>query len=213
MTAQNISSLVRDARRALNMTQRSLAGEMGVSQPAISAFERGRQDALSTDNVERLVRFLELDLASTDTQTKTSETDSPLAYCPNCDCPAAILFVIDQRVQVKPLFYQISEHSKPCCRYCQEPLERNLNCDHELVNGVFCGDCRVALVADVPEVCNGVSDVRMLRQICREQNDLQRMVFGSPIVDQTSKQVATTTKDEGVQARHIAANETVQRGR
>jgi len=145
-----INEIVRTARRAKLLSQSALATAAGCTQSAISMFEAGRADALSSQTVEKVAEVLGIDANSVARSAGKSGNPS-LRFCPADGCPANVPYVVQGRLILKPSMVEDGaiSASSARCRYCGEALQDrcpNTECGVALVEGSFCAACGMAYV-------------------------------------------------------------------
>ena len=148
---------IAQARRDQGISQTALALELGCKQPAISMFEAGDGTKLSEEMVKKLaMRFgisLEVQPKEGGASFESKEaidnlTQSTLAFCPNCQCPSNVPYVVEGRL----LFRPSSRVASPVkggrrCAVCGEVLEQRCpTCGAPLNEGACCAFCGLPYV-------------------------------------------------------------------
>lgn len=133
------------ARRAAGMTQSELARKAGCQQSAISMFESGRRDCLSSEKIEAVARILGVDLAKFPTGTERGAGAlGVLKFCPDALCPSNIPYVVGRRLCHSPTLVLAPAGASTRCRYCGELLEHACpgpDCGKPVSPGAFCESC------------------------------------------------------------------------
>jgi transcriptional regulator with XRE-family HTH domain len=147
----SIHEVLRNARRALGMTQSELALAVDCQQSAISMFEAGRPDVLASETVEKMAQKLGVDLRPIAGCAKGESAKGPkgvsrrvMKYCPVDECPSNIPFVVRGRLLVKPRMVHADADEKTRCALCGEILEQgcpNPACRASVRDGAFCTRC------------------------------------------------------------------------
>jgi transcriptional regulator with XRE-family HTH domain len=141
---------VRAARMALHMTQAALARRVRCTQSAISHFERGDPDVLSSETIEKIAGVL-----STGSELKEvagasfSLLPPTLAFCPNHDCPTCSVTIIRGEISVRPVMYRLPKvEGGVFCKACGTLLETGCSCclTPLVEGGAFCVGCGSSLV-------------------------------------------------------------------
>lgn len=143
---QNISKIVcrkfKEARRALKLTQSSLAVEVGCQQAALSMFESGKATKLSDEYVEKIAARLNLDLKSLIASDAGGEQDGAtsvvsVGYCPDSECPSNSAYAVGDRT-----FFRVTLQKGVYCAHCGEVLEKRCpSCGAALNEGACCTMC------------------------------------------------------------------------
>ena len=148
---------IAQARRDQGISQTALALELGCKQPAISMFEAGDGTKLSEEMVKKLaMRFgisLEVQPKEGGARFESKEAidnlaQSTLAFCPNCQCPSNVPYVVEGRL----LFRPSSRVASPVkggrrCAVCGEVLEQRCpTCGAPLNEGACCAFCGLPYV-------------------------------------------------------------------
>ncbi len=155
-------------RRAKDISQSSLAAELGCKQPALSMFEAGDGTKLSEEVVRNLAARLGISL------DQPPETEGDLAesacrgFCPNFQCPSNIPYLVAGRL----LFGPSRNMSSPVpsarrCAICGEVLEHRCpTCGAPLNDGACCCVCGMPYVASLLPA--GTDPVTWVENRCRE---------------------------------------------
>ncbi len=175
LTAE-ICAKFKEARKAKGLNQSALAQAVGCKQSAVSMFEAGMATKLSDEAVGKMAELLGLDLAAmlkADEERRkaqggmnvlpvmaagvVSPGDVQIArgYCPNCQCPSNVPYVVDGRLLYRPSRLMASPGGGTRCVQCGEMLEmRCPACGAPLNEGACCGVCGSAYVT--PTLIEGV---------------------------------------------------------
>jgi len=176
---------VSEARHAEELfTQKALAKEFGTSQSQLSKFEKGYPNVISREKLLDLRRVLEPEYSEIFSQEKPpSRVRRQLAFCGNWECPAAVLYVIDGQILVRPRFLERDASDPGRCEFCddEELLSHCGHCGSELHVGVRCHQCgEVFVVVDFSVTQASLED---LQRICRERNERNRLVLSVAAVE------------------------------
>ena len=148
---------IAQARRDQGISQTALAQELGCKQPAISMFEAGDGTKLSEEMVKKLaMRFgisLEVQPKEAGGSFEGKETidnlaQSTMAFCPNCQCPSNVPYMVEERL----LFCPSNRIASPVkggrrCAVCGEVLEQRCpTCGAPLNEGACCVFCDMPYV-------------------------------------------------------------------
>ena len=138
----------KDARRALGLTQTSLAAEIGFRQEALSMFEKGNPTKLSEEYVEKLSKRLGIDIKEIRNQAAAEEREvnvgsvATLGYCPEKECPSNTSYSVCGRT-----FYRVTLQTGRYCAHCGEVLEsRCPKCGKPVNEGACCTACGTAYI-------------------------------------------------------------------
>lgn len=175
MTAE-ICAKFKEARKAKGLNQTALAQAVGCKQSAVSMFEAGMATKLSDEAVGKMAELLGLDLAAIlkeDEERRRERGGGNAAaaiaaglpgfgdgqivrgYCPNCQCPSNVPYVVDGRLLYRPSRAMASPGGGARCAQCGEVLEmRCPACGAPLNDGACCGVCGSAYVT--PTLREGV---------------------------------------------------------
>lgn len=165
----------KEARQAKGYNQSTLALMVGCKQSAVSMFEAGMTTKLSDETVRKMAEVLGV---SIEQKSKESQTDSNPSihtmpgsvvhgYCPNCDCPSNVPYVVGVNLFYRPMRHIASPTGGTRCVQCGELLEmRCPSCGAPLNDGACCASCGSAYV--VPTVPDG-TDVAAYSRIRREE--------------------------------------------
>jgi transcriptional regulator with XRE-family HTH domain len=153
---QSINEMLKTARRAKGLTQSGLASAVGCKQSAISMFEAGRSDALSSQAVVRIAEVLGIDitplLASSRSQIQGPAERRILKYCPMDECPSNVPYAIQGRLIFKPSMVEEPADAVSRCRYCGEIMEErcpSAQCGAELSESSSCPKCGALYVSAI----------------------------------------------------------------
>ena len=182
LTAE-ICAKFKEARKAKGLNQSALAQAVGCKQSAVSMFEAGMATKLSDEVVGKMAELLGLDLAAmlkADEERRkarggmdvlpmmTAGVVSPgdmqivRGYCPNCQCPSNVPYVVDGRLLYRPSRLMASPRGGVRCVQCGEVLEmRCPACGAPLNDGACCGVCGNAYIT--PTLIEGVDVVAYAR--------------------------------------------------
>ena len=161
----------KEARQAKGYNQSTLAQMVGCKQSAISMFEAGMTTKLSDDTVKKMAGLLEVSLEPQSEVIQDSshvparQPSSPVVhgYCPNCDCPSNVPYVIGSHLFYRPLRNVASPTGGARCTQCGEILELKCPaCGAPLNDGSCCSACGNAYVTPaVPEETDLTAYARM----------------------------------------------------
>lgn len=147
-----------EARRAKRLRQTELAARVGCTQSALSMFEGGQPTKLSGETVQKLSEVLGVPLQETPPPhaLSTSALSEPLivvhGFCPNCQCPSNVPYVVGGRLFYRPSRKVASPTGGVRCTQCGEMLEmRCPTCGAPLNDGACCAVCGAAYVTPVVE--------------------------------------------------------------
>ena len=163
-----------EARRAKGLRQTELAAQVGCTQSALSMFEGGQPTKLSEETVKKLSEFLGVPLlteASPLMAVPVSDSHESLntihGFCPNCQCPSNVPYVVDGRLFYRPSRMVASPTGGVRCTQCGEVLEMKCpSCGAPLNDGACCAVCGSAYVT--PSIAEGI-DVVVYAQMRREE--------------------------------------------
>lgn len=146
----HVGALLRRERRRQGVSQTRAAREVGAKQSQISGLENGKP-VLSTEKIERLARFLEVDLTDFANAQAAAQhlpaSSTTLAYCVSTECPGNMPYFVQGRGYFKPTFMQVGSSDAKCCPLCGEPAQtRCEGCGSSVRKGLFCPDCGRAYV-------------------------------------------------------------------
>ncbi len=140
---------VAEARKAKGLRQTVLASQVGCTQSALSMFEGGQPTKLSDDSVKKLSELLGISLS--DTKREVASPDVQMVYadlpvingfCPNCQCPSNVPYVVGGRLFFRPSRTIASPNGGTRCTQCGEVLEmRCPKCGAPLNDGACCAVC------------------------------------------------------------------------
>lgn len=138
----------RDARRALGLTQTSLAAEIGFRQEALSMFEKGNPTKLSSEYVDKLAKRLGIDIEEVQKQSAAEEIErrsddaGEVGFCPESECPSNRPYLVGGRK-----LYAVTLQKGRYCAHCGEVLEKRCpKCGAVLNEGACCSSCGNAYV-------------------------------------------------------------------
>lgn len=153
--SQEICLEFKKARQAKGYNQSTLARMVGCKQSAVSMFEAGMTTKLSDETVKKMADVLGVSLESKvevsqyglSSQTKQSPLSAVHGYCPNCECPSNVPYVVSGRLLYRPLRDIASPTGGTRCTQCGELLEmRCPSCGALLNDGACCAVCGSAYV-------------------------------------------------------------------
>ena len=131
---------LRQARRALNLSQGDVAKATRIKQSAVSAFENGHTDAVSSEKLTAWKSYLEVNTNS-DVEC-LGPTGKGLAICINSDCPSLATGEGDRQVR-RPRAIKV-KHNQTYCPECGDTLHGecpNPNCLEAVNEGAYCMSC------------------------------------------------------------------------
>ena len=162
-----------EARRAKGLRQTELAAQVGCTQSALSMFEGGQPTKLSEETVKKLSEFLGVPLveeASPAMTVPTAGFHDPLnavhGFCPNCQCPSNVPYVVGGRLFYRPSRKVASPMGGARCTQCGEVLEFKCPlCGAPLNDGACCAACGAAYVTpSLEEEIDVVAYARLRRE-------------------------------------------------
>ncbi len=169
--SKDICLKFKKARQAKGYNQSALAHMVGCKQSAISMFEAGMTTKLSDETVKKIADLLGVSIEEKQEVPHvalTSHMQLPVAagvhgYCPNCDCPSNVPYVVGGHLLYRPLRHVSSPTGGTHCTQCGELLEtRCPTCGAPLNDGACCASCGSAYVTPiVPEETDLAIYVRM----------------------------------------------------
>ena len=171
-----------EARRGKGLRQTELAAQVGCTQSALSMFESGQPTKLSEETVKKLSEFLGVPLQeemSSMLAMPTIGLPEPLnvihGFCPNCQCPSNVPYVVEGRLFYRPSRRVASPTGGVRCTQCGELLEiRCPSCGTVLNDGACCAACGAAYVtASVADGIDVVSYARMRREEILQLRELK----------------------------------------
>ena len=163
-----------EARRAKALRQTELAARVGCTQSALSMFESGQPTKLSEETVRKLSEVLGVPLQEVPSQSGVHVPSASLepqivihGYCPNCQCPSNVPYVVDGRLFYRPSRKVASPTGGVRCVQCGELLEvRCPTCGAPLNDGACCAVCGSVYVT--PSIAEGI-DVAVYAQARRAE--------------------------------------------
>lgn len=162
-----------EARRAKGLRQTELAAQVGCTQSALSMFEGGQPTKLSEETVKKLAEYLGVpfleDTSSSGSIPPSGSCEPQVAvhgFCPNCQCPSNVPYVVDGRLFYRPSRTVASPTGGPRCTQCGELLEmRCPACGAPLNDGACCAVCGSRYVTpSITEEIDVVAYARMRRE-------------------------------------------------
>lgn len=139
-----------EARRAKGFRQTELAAQVGCTQSALSMFECGQPTKLSDETVKKLSELLGVPLIEHDNESKTPPSQQSVfvdisvlhGFCPNCQCPSNVPYVVSGRLFFRPSRNIASPTGGKRCTQCGEVLEMRCPvCGAPLNDGACCAVC------------------------------------------------------------------------
>ena len=136
-----------EARRAKGFRQTELAAQIGCTQSALSMFEGGQPTKLSDETVKKLSELLGVPLveqekvaeASREAQVASVEIPVVHGFCPNCQCPSNVPYVVSGRLFFRPSRNIASPTGGKRCTLGGEVLEMRCPvCGAPLNDGACC---------------------------------------------------------------------------
>ena len=164
-----------EARRAKGFRQTELAAQIGCTQSALSMFEGGQPTKLSDETVKKLSELLGVPLvdqekvaeASREAQVASVEIPVVHGFCPNCQCPSNVPYVVSGRLFFRPSRNIASPTGGKRCTLGGEVLEMRCPvCGAPLNDGACCAVCGSNYVT--PVVPDGI-DVSAYAQARRAE--------------------------------------------
>lgn len=146
----NFYNTLRDARRALALTQGRLAAEVGCKQSAISMLESGKADAVNRATLEKIAARLGITLPEPEQTPPPPPLLHPSIrrYCPSALCPSNAPFAVGDRL----LFFPRTTSTGAYCPDCGELLENSCpGCGSPINPGACCTHCGTPYVTDTVE--------------------------------------------------------------
>ncbi|MCX7590450.1 MAG: helix-turn-helix domain-containing protein [Kiritimatiellae bacterium] len=141
-----IGEVFREARRRAGLTQLQVARHVGCTQSAVSMFEAGRSDAVSTETQRKIAELLGIDpnILSAEQLGTTRRGALTLKFCPIAHCPSNIPYVVNDRLCFRPTMIEGVKGAREWCPSCGEILEEscpNEKCGSDVFEGAFCRKC------------------------------------------------------------------------
>ena len=175
----------KEVRQAKGYNQSTLARMVGCKQSAISMFEAGMTTKLSDETVRKMAEVLgvSIDSKSDEEQNDTTPHVHTMpgsvvrGYCPNCDCPSNVPYVVGDHLLYRPMRNVASPTGGARCAQCGELLEmRCPSCGAPLSEGACCPSCGSAYI--VPTVPDG-TDIGAYARIRFEEIERLLSLFRS----------------------------------
>ena len=145
---------VRDARRALGLSQSELSKEVGCKQSALSMFEGGDGTKLNDEVIKKLSEKFDIPLPSQTAPQAPSISHysaisgSERGFCPNPHCLSNKRYEIDGRPFARPNREECDPVFGKFCAICGEVLEKRCpNCGAHIHEGAVCSFCGQPYVA------------------------------------------------------------------
>ena len=161
----------KEARQAKGYNQSTLARMAGCKQSAVSMFEAGMTTKLSDETVKKMADILGVSIedkskvpqAEFISQSQLLPAAAVHGYCPNCECPSNVPYVVGGHLLYRPLRHISSPTSGTHCTQCGELLEtRCPTCGATLNDGACCASCGSAYVTPtLPEGTDLITYVRV----------------------------------------------------
>ncbi|MBI4880657.1 MAG: helix-turn-helix domain-containing protein [Planctomycetes bacterium] len=145
-TSESLPWKLRQARLERSIKQVELARQLGVSQAAVSQFERGNTSALSFAKIKDAARVLGLDLLR---EREAAVESRALMYCERADCLANVAYTRGGKTIVRPRMTLAAAGMASYCCECGELLLDhcpNEDCAQPVSEGSFCAACGTAYV-------------------------------------------------------------------
>ena len=161
-----------EARRAKGLRQTELAAQVGCTQSALSMFEGGQPTKLSEETVKKLSDLLGVPLLEEVSPSRTMSANGSYesldvihGFCPNCQCPSNVPYVVDGRLIYRPSRKEASPTGGIRCAQCGELLEMKCpSCGAPLNEGACCAVCGAGYVTpSIAEEIDVVAYARMRR--------------------------------------------------
>jgi len=170
-----------EARRAKGLRQTELAARVGCTQSALSMFEGGSPTKISEETVKKLSEVLGVPLEEEKPAAQAVQAfdrSEPVivvhGFCPNCQCPSNVPYVVDGRLFFRPSRKVASPTGGVRCTQCGEMLEMNCpSCGAPLNDGACCAACGAAYVT--PVVADGLDVVSYARTRREEISQLRNL--------------------------------------
>ena len=130
---------------------------------------RGRATALRRDTVEKIAEILGVELPAeplgggTVSAPPVAAATPPAAFCPNCECPSNIPYLVGGAIALHPR--RQPDPSATYCPWCGEVLEHSCpQCETPATQTAFCPNCGAARVAPPEGVGNPAEWVEARRR-------------------------------------------------
>ncbi len=167
-TAESLPWKLRQARLERSIKQTELAQQLGVSQAAVSQFERGNTSALSFAKIKDAARVLGLDLLR---EREEAADARALMFCEHADCLANVAYSRGSKTIVRPrMTLAAAGVASHCCECGELLLDHcpNEDCAQPVAEGSFCPACGTAYVRPAAAGGNGQAggrDVETIREL------------------------------------------------
>lgn len=144
---------IRDARRALAISQSALALEVGCKQSALSMFEQGDGRKLNDEVITKLaekfgISLVEEKSAPAATAATAFAVEPGKGFCPNPHCPSNHAYHVEGRAYYKPDRAHCDPVGGKFCAVCGEVLEKRCpNCSAPVHDGAVCSFCGQSYIA------------------------------------------------------------------
>ena len=137
---------LRDARRAVKLSQSELASEVGCKQSALSMFEQGDGTKLNDAVIGKLAKkfgvSLEAEAPVSLLTGATTVASASRGFCPNPKCPSNAAYAVDGRTFLRPDRVAADPAGGKYCALCGEVLEKRCpNCGAPVHDGAICSFC------------------------------------------------------------------------
>ena len=146
-----------------------MADSIGASQPAVSAFESGKTNALSQDLIDAMADALGVERAQVALKPRRRRVPARprLFHCTNPHCLSNLPTTeIDGALRFIPSMLRARAYAL-ACPYCRRPMaHRCPHCKAPVAEGVFCTnpECKEPRV-DPPDDVDELGDVREWAQV------------------------------------------------
>lgn len=146
-STETLCAEIRLARTNAGLKQADLARQLGVSQAAVSQFERGNTTALSFARIRQAAEIVSVELEE---DRREAGREQVLKFCEQSDCLANHSYQGPRRSIVRPLMVEASAAEATFCGECGDLLLDhcpNDECGRPINEGSFCRACGSAYVA------------------------------------------------------------------
>jgi transcriptional regulator with XRE-family HTH domain len=174
-TRREIIAEAKKAMKRLGKTQKEVAQEIGVKEYNFSRYLKGVSPWKDDERLETLARKLGIDITSLPKGEDESRVQSHFAYCPNPDCPGAMLSAIHLHVWIKPFFLATEDKYCPFCKG-EFLLRACKNCERGIIVGAaICMSCGNPYL-EKPEEFDDYRDPLQLADFVRETMAVRREI-------------------------------------
>jgi transcriptional regulator with XRE-family HTH domain len=162
--AVHLWKLVKDQRKAQDLTQAELAHKVGTTQSQISLFEKGQRHVLSERIITNILEALEIDKEEASLDVDKVQK---CGICSNSECPGGTLGLIGSAVVFRPMMWRVRDpiNARPKCAMCGEVVALACEtCGAPIKPGLFCSACGKQLVpppAEIAEIPEGMRAARI----------------------------------------------------